>query len=199
MNVRIFWVFVMEFAFAQTRPLIRKSFREWSQNPCWVKGKYTLCWMLRGSSNPQRCIMQDSAPNILPTELFWPNRQFQYLSVGLARERRLGRQSEMRSLASKGSMLALVHLSPTLMCSLLCISMCDVFQTCMSSISSLMWHHCFAGLHAVMPKCEACYKGSHLCEKTAFFTQKKEQATQIWKCRVFAVRKKQWPHTSKCI
>ena len=42
------------------------------------------------------------------------------------------------------------------------------------------------------------WQGSHLREKTAFFTQKK-QATQIWKCRAFTVRKKQWPHTSKCV
>ena len=28
---------------------------------------------------------------------------------------------------------------------------------------------------------------------------KKEQATQIWKCRAFTVRKNQWPHTSKCV
>ena len=34
-------------------------------------------------------------------------------------------------------------------------------------------------------------QGSHLREKIAFFYAKKEQATQIWKCRAFTVRKKQ--------
>ena len=38
-------------------------------------------------------------------------------------------------------------------------------------------------------KCKEC-RGLH------FFTQKKEQATQIWKCCAFTVHKKQWPHTS---
>ena len=36
------------------------------------KGKSPL-WGLRGGSNPQQCcILQDSEPNTLPTELFWP-------------------------------------------------------------------------------------------------------------------------------
>ena len=40
-------------------------------------------------------------------------------------------------------------------------------------------------------------QGSHLHEKTAFFTQKK---SRLLKCRAFTVRKKpQWPHTSKCV
>ena len=30
--------------------------------------------LLRGGSNPRRCIKQDSEPNTLPTELFWPPR-----------------------------------------------------------------------------------------------------------------------------
>ena len=41
--------------------------------------------------------------------------------------------------------------------------------------------------------------GVALTQKNCVFYAKKEQATQIWKCRGFTVRKKQWPHTSKCV
>ena len=41
--------------------------------------------------------------------------------------------------------------------------------------------------------------GVTLTRKKCVFYVKKEQATQIWKCRAFTVRKKQWPHTSKCV
>ena len=36
--------------------------------------------LLRGGSNPWHCIKQDSEPNTLPTELFWPPRSFKLLS-----------------------------------------------------------------------------------------------------------------------
>ena len=36
------------------------------------KGKNLLFWKLRGRSKPRRCLMQDSEPNTLPTELFRP-------------------------------------------------------------------------------------------------------------------------------
>ena len=58
------------------------------------------------------------------------------------------------------------------------------------------------GRRCLLPLSSLCcdmYQGSHLREKTAFFYAKKEQAMQIWKCRVFTVREKQWPHTSKCV
>ena len=41
--------------------------------------------------------------------------------------------------------------------------------------------------------------GVALTRKNCVFYAKKEQATQIWKCGAFTVRKKQWPHTSKCV
>ena len=43
------------------------------------------------------------------------------------------------------------------------------------------------------------YTGVTLTQKNCVFYAKKEQATQIWKCHAFTVRKKQWPHTSKCV
>ena len=49
--------------------LIRKSFREWSQNPCSLQGKNPLYQKPRGGLNLHHCIMQDSEPNTLPTEL----------------------------------------------------------------------------------------------------------------------------------
>ena len=42
-------------------------------------------------------------------------------------------------------------------------------------------------------------RGRTYAKKLCFFYAKKEQATQIWKCRAFTVPKKQWPHTSKCV
>ena len=50
----------------------KRVFRESSQNPCELQGKDPLYGRLRGGSNPQRCIKQDSEPNTLPTELFRP-------------------------------------------------------------------------------------------------------------------------------
>ena len=41
--------------------------------------------------------------------------------------------------------------------------------------------------------------GVALTPKKCVFYAKKEQTTQIWKCNAFTVRKKQWPHTSKCV
>ena len=41
--------------------------------------------------------------------------------------------------------------------------------------------------------------GVALTRKNCVFYIKKEQAMQIWKCRAFTVRKKQWPYTSKCV
>ena len=41
--------------------------------------------------------------------------------------------------------------------------------------------------------------GEALTRKNCVFYTKKEQATQIWKCCAFTVRKNQWPHTSKCV
>ena len=76
MNVRIFWVCVMECMCAQTGPqfilLIWKSFGEWSQNHVNSKGKIPLTRRLWGGLNLQRCAMQDSEPNTLSNELFCP-------------------------------------------------------------------------------------------------------------------------------
>ena len=47
---------------------------DWSQNPCELQGKNSLYQKLRSRSNPQRCMTQDSEPNTLPTELFWPQK-----------------------------------------------------------------------------------------------------------------------------
>ena len=70
------WVHAMECMCAQTRPQFilssKRVFREWSQNPCWLQAKNSLYQRLRGGSNPQHCITQDSEPNTLPTELFRP-------------------------------------------------------------------------------------------------------------------------------
>ena len=44
---------------------------EWSQNPCYLQGKNPY-QMLRGGSNLRHCIKQDSEPNTVLTELFWP-------------------------------------------------------------------------------------------------------------------------------
>ena len=44
-----------------------------------------------------------------------------------------------------------------------------------------------------------CGSGVAHTRKNCVVYAKKEQATQIWKYRAFTVRKKQWPHTSKCV
>ena len=50
----------------------RKVFRAWSQNPSQLQGTNPLYWRLRGGSNSRCCIMQDSEPNTLLSELFQP-------------------------------------------------------------------------------------------------------------------------------
>ena len=61
---------------AQARPRFivssRRVFREWNQNPCLLQGKNPLYRKLGEGSNQRCCIMQDSEPNTLPTELFRP-------------------------------------------------------------------------------------------------------------------------------
>ena len=67
---------------------VRNHVGEWSQKPCWGMESETmlgngvrnhvnfkdenLYWRRRRGSSPRRCIMQDSEPNTLPTELFRP-------------------------------------------------------------------------------------------------------------------------------
>ena len=43
--------------------------------------------LLRGNSNPRRCIKQDSEPNALPTELFRPQRRIEPTTLHLAGQR----------------------------------------------------------------------------------------------------------------
>ena len=45
---------------------------EWSQNPVLTPRGKPLYWKLRGGLNQRGCIMQDSEPNTLQTELFHP-------------------------------------------------------------------------------------------------------------------------------
>ena len=52
--------------------LIWKGFREWSPNTCKLQGKVPLYQRLRARFNTQNSITQDSEPNTLPAELFWP-------------------------------------------------------------------------------------------------------------------------------
>ena len=79
MNVRIFWVCVMECMCAQTRPRFILS----SERVLWgngvrthvnSKGKIpsTVKLILRWGWNPPHCIQKDSEPNTLLTELFRP-------------------------------------------------------------------------------------------------------------------------------
>ena len=79
MNIRTFWVCAMEFMCAQTRPRFilssQRICKEWSQKPCQLQENNALYRRLRGESNLRCWITQDSEPNTLLTELFWPPRQ----------------------------------------------------------------------------------------------------------------------------
>ena len=75
MNIRNYWGGVMECMCAQTSPWFilpsKRVLGEWRPNPSELQGKNPLYQRLRGLKL-QRCIRQDSEPNALPTELFWP-------------------------------------------------------------------------------------------------------------------------------
>ena len=93
---------------------------------------------------------------------------------------------------------------------------------CGMGYADVMWFGCeqYRGWRMLTPYCSMCLantawfgceqhfawnmwtplsRGRTYVKKTAFFYAKKEEATQIWKCRAFTVRKKQWPLTSKCV
>ena len=76
MNVRILWVHLAGCRCAQTRPpfiLSSESFVGSGVRTSVIsKEKITSTRGLQGGSNELYCIMQDSKPNTLPTELFWP-------------------------------------------------------------------------------------------------------------------------------
>ena len=76
MNVRIFWVLVMECMHAQTRPRFilspKRDLGYGVRTHANSKGKNPVYRRLKGRSNLWHCIMQDSEPNTLPTELFRP-------------------------------------------------------------------------------------------------------------------------------
>ena len=67
MNFRFFWALTMECMCVQTRPWFILSSKRVLGIGVGMhvnsKGKNPLYWRLRGGSNPQRCIMQDSEPN----------------------------------------------------------------------------------------------------------------------------------------
>ena len=76
-----FYVCVMECIFAQTKPwfIILSSKRVLGNgiiSHVNSKGKIPHYWRLRGGLNLLHCIMQDSEPDTLLTELFWPGLLF---------------------------------------------------------------------------------------------------------------------------
>ena len=48
----------------------------YGQNPFYLQGKNPLYRRLRGRSNTRRCTTQNHEPNTLPTEQFWPPKEF---------------------------------------------------------------------------------------------------------------------------
>ena len=62
--------------------------------------------------------------------------------------------------------------------------------------SSTVQHYHYHMLYNIIFRSYHIIAGVTLTRKNCIFYAKKEQATQIWKCCAFTVRKKQWPHTS---